>query len=67
MQYYLLQLATFITFHLIFKTGSYSVVWYDLSYGDILPISLPLFPTTFIEYSSPSLLIKNTLSWHVSN
>ena len=48
-------------------TEIYSVVWYDLSYGDILPISLPLFPTTFIEYSSPSLLIKNTLSWHVSN
>ena len=67
MQYYLLQLATFITFHLIFKTGSYSVVWYDLSYGDILPISLPLFPTTFIEYSFPSLLIKNTLLWQVSN
>ena len=48
-------------------TGIYLVVWYDLSYGDIFPISLPLFPTTFIKYSFSSLLIKNILSWHVSN
>ena len=66
--YYLLQLAIFITFSFDFfnTTGIYLVVWYDLSYGDIFPISLQLFPT-FIKYSFSSLLIKNILSWHVSN